>query len=142
MFLVGLPSAKPSAKTFRENLPQKAFSFEDYLPQNLPQNPSARIFRDPVSIFWIDSHLNSSITDPLSIAQVLEMVADRNQGCLKTTKPPETLVLPILPFTLLSETQAEWVNILIAQWDDAIDLKKLFRGSQIMPEGKCRKGTD
>ena len=70
----------------------------------------------------------------MSIAQVLEMVADRNQGCLKTTKPPETLVLPILPFILVSETQAEWVNILIAQWDDAINLKKLFRGFEMDAE--------
>ena len=58
------------------------------------------------------SYPDLNVTDPLSIAQVLETVADEHPHCIPTTKPPKTLVLSTRPFVMRTETEAHWVTLL------------------------------
>ena len=79
-------------------------------------------------------NMTEPLQHPLSICQVLEMVADDNRGCIERSKPPATLVLGFLPYHLTSSTTVEWISPVITEWDGTIDLEKLFRRSDMDAE--------
>ena len=70
------------------------------------------------------------------ISQVLYQIATV-KGSIGN-RAPAVLVLSVLPYRLLTETDAVWVNLCVSEWDDAIDLTPFFRRWEPNPEYKVK----
>ena len=60
----------------------------------------------------------------IGIAQLLQIVQPEEP--LHLPSPPETLLLSILPYKLLTDTEAHWVNMVISGWDDLVNMARFF----------------
>ena len=58
----------------------------------------------------------------MSLCQLLEIVEPA--GPLRIGSPPETLLLNVLPYNTLNETEADWVTVVISGWDDLVDMTR------------------
>ena len=58
----------------------------------------------------------------MSIAQLVQML-DANEA-FTVPVPPKTFVIGLLPFRMMSETDAEWVIGGVSGWDDTVDMSR------------------
>ena len=56
----------------------------------------------------------------VSIAQLVHMLHPNEPIAIPV--PPQTLVLGLAPFRMVSETAAEWVIAAVSGWDDTVDM--------------------
>ena len=70
------------------------------------------------------------------INQVLNQIATM-KGIIGNLAPA-VLVLSVLPYTLLTETDAVWVDLRISEWDATIDLAPFFNREQPNREYKVK----
>ena len=56
------------------------------------------------------------------MGQVLEIVQPDEP--LHIGSPPETLLLNVLPYKTLNETDAQWVTAVMSGWDDLVDMMR------------------
>ena len=56
----------------------------------------------------------------VSISQLVHML-DANEPILVPV-PPKTFVLGLVPFRMITETDAEWVVAAVSGWDDTVDM--------------------
>ena len=61
----------------------------------------------------------------MSIAQLVHMLHANEP--ITVPVPPKTFVLGIVPFRMISETDAEWVVAAVSGWGDTVDMSRFCR---------------
>ena len=56
----------------------------------------------------------------MSIAQLVHMLHAKEP--ITVPVPPKTFVLGLVPFRMITETDAEWVVAAVSGWDDTVDM--------------------
>ena len=63
----------------------------------------------------------------MSIAQLVQMLHANEP--ISVPVPPKTFVLGLVPFRMITETDAEWVVAAVSGWDDTVDMSPFLPGS-------------
>ena len=62
----------------------------------------------------------------MSIAQLVQMLHANEP--ISEPGPPKTFVLGLVPFRMITESDAEWVVAAVSGWDDIVDMSRFCLG--------------
>ena len=71
----------------------------------------------------------------IGVASLWNLIAECNG--VVTALPPKTFIISLLPYRMVTEADAVWVNLEVSGWDAHIDLSPFFHGRASTVDDWC-----